>query len=180
MNGEALTDEFVAFDKIPRLSLAGQQRRGGDMAICAGCDDVFAVATHQHKFCSPECRTKVWVNSNRQTLNESVRKYRARRYARDGRWRETGPKAIALRDWMVELKSQPCSDCGSRFETCCMDFDHRDGTQKLFNVGSMFAHHYSRELIETEIAKCDLVCSNCHRVRTRDRMTGQPKGKVQS
>ena len=48
-----------------------------------------------------------------------------------------------------------------------MDFDHRAGETKAYNVGSMFAHHYSRELIEAEIAKCDLVCANCHRVRTK-------------
>jgi hypothetical protein len=53
-----------------------------------------------------------------------------------------------------------------------MDFDHKDGTVKEYNLGSMFAHHYARELIEKELAKCDLVCSNCHRVRTRDRRTG--------
>lgn len=73
---------------------------------------------------------------------------------------------------MVSLKDAPCADCGGRFDTCCMDFDHRAGTQKLHNVGSMFAHHYSLQLILAEIAKCDLVCANCHRIRTRDRRTG--------
>lgn len=82
------------------------------------------------------------------------------------------PKASALKAWMIELKSKPCSDCGSKFDTCCMDFDHRIGEKKAYNLGSMFAHHYSKELIEIELAKCDLVCSNCHRIRTRDRRTG--------
>ena len=55
---------------------------------------------------------------------------------------------------------------------CCMDFDHHKGDKKAHNIGSMFAHHYSRELIQTELDKCDLVCANCHRIRTRDRRTG--------
>lgn len=118
-----------------------------------------------------------WTDKNREQLNARVRAYRARRYLKEGRWTDEGPKARALREWMVELKSNPCMDCGNRFEVCCMDFDHRDGTVKSYNLGSMFAHHYSRELIETELSKCDLVCSNCHRIRTRDRKTGNGKYK---
>jgi L-lysine 2,3-aminomutase len=58
-----------------------------------------------------------------------------------------------------------------------MDFDHRDGNEKSHNVGSMVAHHYSKELIAQEIEKCDLVCANCHRVRTRDRRVGSGVNK---
>lgn len=76
---------------------------------------------------------------------------------------------------MNELKSKPCHDCGGTFEICCMDFDHRVGTEKTYNIGSMFAHHYSSELIQIELDKCDLVCANCHRIRTRDRRIGSGK-----
>jgi hypothetical protein len=97
---------------------------------------------------------------------------------RCGRWREEGQKAVELKVWMIELKGAPCDDCSCSFDACCMDFDHRDGTTKSYNVGSMFAHHYSRELIEAEIAKCDLVCANCHRIRTRDRRTGSARSAL--
>lgn len=120
-------------------------------------------------------RCRRWVANNREKHNESVRAYRARRYAEDGYWRDEGAKAMALKAWMLELKSRPCADCGGVFPVCCMDFDHRDGTEKAYNLGSMFAHHYSRELIQTELDKCDLVCANCHRVRTRNRRLGSGK-----
>jgi hypothetical protein len=119
-----------------------------------------------------KARYQKWADANRDTLNENVRAYRKRRYEKDGRWRDEGPKAVAMKSWMEALKSAPCLDCNTSFPTCCMDYDHRDATDKAHNIGSMFAHHYSRELIEIEIAKCDLVCSNCHRVRTRDRRIG--------
>lgn len=45
-----------------------------------------------------------------------------------------------------------------------MDYDHRPGEEKRRGVGMMM--HYSKVAIETERAKCDLVCANCHRVRT--------------
>lgn len=124
------------------------------------------------KFCSKKCRERHWAVNNRDKLNENVRTYRRRRYAETGSWRDEGPKAQSMKQWMLKLKSQPCSDCNKSFDTCCMDFDHRDATEKKYNVASMFAHHYSRELIEIEISKCDLVCANCHRIRTRDRRLG--------
>jgi hypothetical protein len=119
-----------------------------------------------------------WVTNNREKLNANVRKYRAKRYKEDGSWLDKSPKSLELRAWMIELKSKPCHDCGNSFPVCCMDFDHRGDDPKEFNIGSMFAHHYGRSLIEQEIAKCDLVCANCHRIRTRNRRTGGGKNGI--
>jgi hypothetical protein len=131
------------------------------------------------KFCSQTCQHDFWVTNNRERHNAAVRRYRARRYKEEGKWLESGPKVKALKEWMVQLKSKPCHDCGGSFPVCCMDFDHRIGTIKVYNLGSMFAHHYSMELIESELEKCDLVCANCHRIRTRDRRTGSGKSHLQ-
>lgn len=138
---------------------------------CQFCQTEFEPKGHK-KFCSKICREKHWASNNRDKLNENVRAYRQRRYLEEGHWREEGPKAQELKAWMLKLKSQPCKDCKTCFDTCCMDFDHRAGTEKKYNVASMFAHHYSKQLIEAEILKCDLVCANCHRIRTRDRRLG--------
>jgi hypothetical protein len=70
------------------------------------------------------------------------------------------------REWLIEYKSHPCSDCGGIFPPECMDFDHVRG-EKLFAIGE--GSTVSRERVEIEIAKCDLICSNCHRIRTRQR-----------
>lgn len=145
-----------------------------ELPNCQFCKEPYAPnpKVKEQKFCSTYCLQKEWQTANREYNNKRVREYRARRYRREGRWIETGNKATELREWMNEIKSKPCNDCGNCFEICCMDFDHRYGTVKEYNVGAMFAHHYSRELIEIEIEKCDLVCSNCHRIRTRDRRIG--------
>lgn len=142
-----------------------------DQTTCPKCGTQFLPRTSK-KFCSAKCRLDHWTSNNRDRLNANVRKYRARRYREEGCWREKGAKVTALRKWMNEIKSKPCHDCGGTFEICCMDFDHRKGTIKSYNIGSMFAHHYSVELIQSELDKCDLVCSNCHRIRTRNRRTG--------
>lgn len=67
------------------------------------------------------------------------------------------------------IKKQPCMDCGNTFPTVCMDFDHVRG-RKLYNISNMKSQRW--ELIEAEIKKCDVICSNCHRVRTHKRLTG--------
>jgi hypothetical protein len=69
-----------------------------------------------------------------------------------------------------EQKARPCTDCGGVFPPCAMDFDHVRG-EKLFNLCRGAQH--SALKVQEEIAKCDLVCSNCHRVRTTIRRYGK-------
>jgi len=147
---------------------------------CRKCGAAFTFGpeTKVKHFCSKQCRESHWVENNREKHNRNVREYRARRYASEGQWHNNSPKAVAAKAWMNEIKSKPCRDCGGIFEVCCMDFDHREGTKKTYNIGSMFAHHYSAELIQIELDKCDLVCANCHRIRTRDRRIGSGKYKA--
>ncbi len=68
-----------------------------------------------------------------------------------------------------KLKCVPCADCGGNFPTECMDFDHVCG-KKLYNVSQMYPLCKPWAIIEKEIAKCDLVCANCHRIRSRKEM----------
>ena len=70
-----------------------------------------------------------------------------------------------FRAWFEALKSGPCSDCGGTFAPEAMHWDHRPGTVKLRDVANIAANH-ARRLVLEEIAKCDLVCANCHAVRT--------------
>lgn len=64
---------------------------------------------------------------------------------------------------LVFYKGDLCLDCGKSFPNCCYDFDHRDPIIKSFNI----SENMSKSLIELEIEadKCDLLCSNCHRIR---------------
>jgi hypothetical protein len=64
------------------------------------------------------------------------------------------------------LKSNPCTDCGGSFSPCVMDFDHRDPATKTDEISVMVKRMVAWGLVLAEIAKCDLVCSCCHRLRT--------------
>ena len=71
---------------------------------------------------------------------------------------------------LAALKARPCADCGVQYPPYVMDFDHVRG-EKLFNVSAK-AGSMARERRDAEIAKCDLVCANCHRIRTHLRRAG--------
>lgn len=59
-------------------------------------------------------------------------------------------------------------DCGGEFPPYVMHFDHRDASTKVTEVSRMITRPniYTEEDILAEIAKCDLVCANCHAIRT--------------
>ena len=58
-----------------------------------------------------------------------------------------------------------CVDCQQTYPYYVLDFDPVRG-KKLVAVSKMATKSYSQGLLEAEIAKCDIVCANCHRVRT--------------
>jgi len=75
-------------------------------------------------------------------------------------------KAAYVRD---RKSAGSCADCGGMFHPVAMDYDHV-GTDKIAPVSKLCADNVSYERIDAEIAKCELVCSNCHRVRTYERL----------
>ena len=70
------------------------------------------------------------------------------------------------RAFLARLKDKPCVDCGGKFPPEAMDFDHLPGTRKLCGISEL---RFSRAKMLEEIAKCEVVCANCHRVRTARR-----------
>lgn len=84
----------------------------------------------------------------------------------------TNNRLLAFRARMAELKAAPCSDCGAFFHHTAMDFDHVRG-KKFKVVSAMWSYLWERVL--EEIAKCDLVCANCHRLRTQARLEDSAK-----
>lgn len=61
-----------------------------------------------------------------------------------------------------------CVDCGYREHVEALDFDHLPGHEKEYRIATMAAGN-SKAKIDAEIAKCEVVCANCHRVRTAKR-----------
>lgn len=63
-------------------------------------------------------------------------------------------------------KERSCVDCGysGKENPCVLDFDHL--SDKKYSISRM---NFSIEKVLEEIKKCELVCANCHRIRTEKR-----------
>ena len=76
-----------------------------------------------------------------------------------------------IRKYIQEFKqSKGCMDCKEDYPYYVLEFDHREGEEKLFNISRATGIVNLSEVIK-EIDKCDVVCSNCHKVRTWKRST---------
>lgn len=73
-----------------------------------------------------------------------------------------------VRPVLNEIKDQPCADCGFRYPYPVMEFDHVRG-EKVDNVSAMVSRGVGLKKILAEVEKCDIVCANCHRIRTWER-----------
>jgi hypothetical protein len=63
-----------------------------------------------------------------------------------------------------EAKNKPCTDCKQSYPHYVMHFDHI-GTDKEFNIADRVNHNNVSAML-AEIAKCEVVCANCHQIRT--------------
>ena len=100
--------------------------------------------------------------------------YNARTLARRRERRAERKKEFIV--WYHALKDRPCGDCGGRFPAAAMQWDHLPGSEKAHDVGDL-VRRLCKERVLEEIAKCELVCANCHAVRTvsrRERGVAQP------
>ena len=71
-------------------------------------------------------------------------------------------------EWVALFKMiLGCADCGYREHPAALDFDHRPGTTKVRDIKQ--GQQLGWEALKAEIAKCDVVCANCHRIRTVER-----------
>lgn len=140
-------------DKDPGEFSADSSRSDGLRAYCRACSSI---------------RNTRWRRSNPEKMRASQKSW----YDRNGhRVRERYKERTAeARQFVNRMKDSPCVDCGGKFPPVCMDFDHlRD---KKMDVAVMVNRAMSISEIGAEIEKCELVCANCHRIRTNERCNG--------
>lgn len=78
-------------------------------------------------------------------------------------------------EYLASLKlERGCADCGYKAHPDALHFDHLPGYLKLFDIAS--AKTCSLDRIHEEIDKCEVVCANCHQIRTSTRRKNKTKG----
>lgn len=81
----------------------------------------------------------------------------------------TALKSKLIEWFRIYKETHPCTDCGVQYQYYTMQFDHV-ADDKEFDVSQMLSLTTSRQRIEAEIAKCEIVCANYHTIRTHKRL----------
>ena len=116
------------------------RRADGHQSMCRLCQ-----RTVQNKWYA----TRGSEHRRRSRLNNRDRRHRNRKF---------------LTEYLL---AHPCVDCGEK-NPVVLDFDHVKGKKKDA-VTKLASSLYSIRKIKSEISKCEVVCANCHRVRTANR-----------
>lgn len=84
-------------------------------------------------------------------------------------WRtsRSGSLKEERRQLIASAKRKPCTDCGVSYPPYVIQFDHRPGETKLFALADW--QNLTHDQLVAELAKCDVVCANCHCERTQQR-----------
>lgn len=66
---------------------------------------------------------------------------------------------------MEEAKESGCMDCAVN-DPRVLEFHHRPGEVKRYTIGRMYRH--TEQDLREEMAKCDILCANCHIIRHKE------------
>lgn len=122
------------------------------MKTCTTCNETkdlaeFSKKRNGHQSQCKSCR-KLWFADHYSNNKEYYKERNKVTQAKTRQW---------YRDFKATLS---CQVCGEN-HPACLDFHHRDASEKDIAVGA--AVTYSRAKLLREIAKCDVLCANCHR-----------------
>lgn len=113
------------------------------MKECEVCLNLFDPYNSQQKYCSVKCR------NHNPTKKASTKAFQQKR-----------------RDLINLTKlTAGCAKCGYNEHPAALDFNHVRGT-KLFNISQ--DPKIAWEKLEAEMAKCEVLCANCHRIHTQE------------
>lgn len=140
------------------------------MGQCKGCVDK---RNKRYRSKNKEARLKrdrEYYYKNRERILNKKRQYNrdnaeeSRSKASDRAKKQTQNRTEFLRNYK---EAAGCLDCRVGYPHYILEFDHREGEEKIGPVGSL--KRISMEKLMGEIDKCDVVCANCHRARTWER-----------
>ena len=132
--------------------------------VCSRCGERQPISSFHH---SSRRGRQAWCKSCRKEYDAAY-------------WQKTRQTRVHFRRlrqeelecWHRRIKeTTPCADCRGHFHHAAMHFDHLPGEPKRLEVSTL-VHRGARRAVMHEITKCELVCANCHAVRTYERVRG--------
>ena len=141
------------------------------MRKCSFCKKDISSTHKNTKFCSSKCVDKKRYALQGQRTTAEYRSFRYRERLKNPEYKEklnkqARDRSIKIKTFLAEYKiKKGCADCGYNKHHVALDFDHVTKNKKI-NV----CLAKSIDQAKSEIEKCEVVCSNCHRIRTIKRL----------
>ncbi len=106
-----------------------------------------------------------WNEPGYQTAWDALNRDKRKKYY--GRYYPKAQRKYQRRRYWLDkyVTARGCDDCGYNQSAVALDWDHRVREDKSFNIGNRVPGA-SLKKIFNEIRKCDLLCANCHRIKT--------------
>lgn len=80
--------------------------------------------------------------------------------------REVNPRRQEIRTYLDEIKlSRGCTKCGYKEHPAALDFHHLSQQDKVATIASLYSTLNLQKIL-AEVAKCEVLCANCHRIET--------------
>jgi hypothetical protein len=135
---------------------------------CGHCSVEFEPYRSHQKFCSSKCRQKSYFNENPEKKRAYEKANRLKH--KEKRSQADRKRRLKSLEYIQQIKLENgCNKCGYKGHAAALDFNHLDPAQKSFNISSYL--NSSREILDKEIAKCEVLCANCHRIHTYETHT---------
>lgn len=134
----------------------------GDYKWWSNHGGVDAMKEELQKKCEPRCRFCHMIKTKeRSDLKRKM----------EGRKQQPSHKRRRHEINTVKCNIGECKSCERKvtMETCCgFDFDHRNEETKVIGVAGIVYKGETeyRKHFKEEIPKCDLLCRNCHKIKT--------------
>lgn len=145
---------YCDYHRYGRNSHVAKPLDEGGMTVCSHCAKTFIPRTTLNVYCGSDC------SSEARKIRERMR---GRRVSAKNNTNVANHRRNT-KTRLVEHHGGKCVDCGLVAPPYLYEFDHRDPKTKLFSISTGDTTSYDALLAES--LKCDLVCPNCHRVRT--------------
>lgn len=107
-----------------------------------------------------------WVVKRRELSRKDFEQWRLEKRRRQG---GKSSREIYQRNKIIidNCKLSHLCSCGEN-DIACLEFHHRDPSKKKFQISNE-GKHSSIKVLNEEIAKCDILCKNCHtKLHNRD------------
>ena len=118
---------------------------------CKHCEVEFTPSKHKkaQRFCSDKCRKAAHYQNNKE--------YYSNKFKENYRKRTEALNKIKL--------DSGCKTCGYNAHPAALEFNHIDPATKSANIADKIMHWSWGRILE-EVEKCEVLCSNCHRIHS--------------